>query len=294
MDFARTFVVDVGLEERIHCFDTGGDGPPVVILHGLAGSSREFFATAAALPEFRTVLVDLRGHGYSTRIPSNLSRAAFVADVVQVIKTAVGAPVVLVGHSMGGHTAMLVAAARPDLVSKLVLLESGPGGGNLAEYEGIGDFFRSWPVPFLDREAAQAYLGDGPLPRAWLADLEVRGGGLWPRFDPDVMVKTMTDVIAPRWAEWESVRAPALVVYGEKGMFSVDEKSAFVERGRDVRRVDLTGASHDGHLDAFDEWVAVLRQFLTALLPSPAESNRRWPLMIRLKTAVTTGAHVDR
>lgn len=76
------------------------------------------------------------------------------------------------------------------------------------------------------------------------------------------MVKTMNDVIIPRWAEWESVSAPTLVVYGEKGMFSEDEKSGFVERGRDVRRVDLSGASHDGHLDAFDEWVAVLRSFL--------------------------------
>jgi len=264
MDSARSFVVDVGLDEWIHCTDTGGDGRPVVILHGLAGSSREFFATAGALPEFRTVLVDLRGHGQSTPIPSDLSRMAFVADVVQVIKTVVGAPVVLVGQSMGGHTAMLLAAARPDLVSKLVLLETGPGGGSPAEYEGMGDFFRSWPVPFTDREAACAFLGDGPLPRAWVADLEERADGLWPRFEADVMVKTMNDVIIPRWAEWESVSAPTLVVYGEKGMFSADEKSAFVERGRDVRRVDLAGASHDGHLDTFEEWVAVLRSFLAA------------------------------
>jgi hypothetical protein len=47
-------------------------------------------------------------------------------------------------------------------------------------------------------------------------------------------------------------------------MFSADEKSVFVERGRDVRRVDLTAASHDAHLDAFDAWVAVLRSFLAA------------------------------
>lgn len=264
MDSARSFVLDVGPDEWIHCIDTGGDGPPVVILHGLAGSSREFFATAGALPEFRTVLIDLRGHGRSARTPSDLSREAFVADVVQVIETAVRAPVVLVGQSMGGHTAMLLAAAQPDLVSKLVLLESNAGGGSPAEYESVGDFFRSWPVPFPDRETARAYLGDGPLPRAWVADLEEKADGLWPRFDPDVMVKTMNDVIIPRWAEWESVRAPTLVVYGEKGMFSADEKSAFVERGRDVRRVDLPGASHDGHLDAFDEWVAVLRLFLAS------------------------------
>jgi pimeloyl-ACP methyl ester carboxylesterase len=72
----------------------------VVILHGLAGSAREFLPTAAALPEFRTVLVDLRGHGSSTRCPHDLSREAFVADVVRVIEEVAAGPVVLVGQSM--------------------------------------------------------------------------------------------------------------------------------------------------------------------------------------------------
>lgn len=43
------------------------------------------------------------------------------------------------------------------------------------------------------------------------------------------MVKTMNEVIIRRWAEWERVSAPTFVVYGEKGMFSADEKSEFVE-----------------------------------------------------------------
>src|SRR5699024_4134871 len=103
--------------------DSGGWRPPVVLLHGLAGSGREFVATAEALPEFRVILVDLRGHGESTRRPRDLGRAAYVADVVGVIESVVGGPVALVGQSMGGHTAMLVAAVRPDLVGRLVLLE---------------------------------------------------------------------------------------------------------------------------------------------------------------------------
>ena len=67
-----------------------------------------------------------------------------MSDVVRVIEASVNAPVTLVGQSMGGHTAMLLTAARPDLVSKLVLLESGPGSGSAAKNERIGDFFRSY------------------------------------------------------------------------------------------------------------------------------------------------------
>ena len=261
-DVDRSFGVDVGSNVRINYFDTGGDGPPVVILHGLAGSAWEFFETARAIPEFRTILIDLRGHGRSTSIPDDLSREAFVRDVVQVIEASVNAPVTLVGQSMGGHTAMLLAGTRPDLVSKLVLLESGPGSGSAAENERIGDFFRSWPVPFPSRTAARDFLGDGPLERAWVADLEKRLDGLWPRFDADVLVATINEVIRPRWDEWESLTAPTLVVYGEEGMFTAEEKSEFVDRGRDVRRLDLAGASHDGHLDAFKSWIIALRSFL--------------------------------
>ena len=73
---------------------------------------------------------------------------------------------------------MLLAAARPDLVAKLVLLEGGAGGGSSAENERIGDFFRSWPVPFANTSAARDFLGDGPLARAWEADLKDEADGL--------------------------------------------------------------------------------------------------------------------
>ncbi|TLM87703.1 alpha/beta fold hydrolase [Pseudarthrobacter sp. NamE5] len=260
---ARSFLIQTGPEVTINCYALGpAEASPVVILHGLAGSAREFIETARALPEFQTVLVELRGHGGSTTRPGDLSREAFVADVVRVTETVVSAPVTLVGQSMGGHTAMLVAAARPDLVSRLVLLESGAGGGNEAGNDRMGDYFRSWPLPFPDRAAARAFLGDAPLERAWVEDLEERPDGLWPRFEPDIMVATMNAMVPSRWDEWERITAPALVVYGEHGMFADGDRSEFCERGVDVQRVDLAGGSHDSHLDAFDSWIAALRGFL--------------------------------
>jgi len=89
---------------RISFLDSGGTGPPVVILHGLAGSATEFIATAQALPEHRVLLVDQRGHGHSTRVPADTSRSAFVEDVVRVIEAEVGHSVALIGQSMGAHT----------------------------------------------------------------------------------------------------------------------------------------------------------------------------------------------
>ncbi|MEI5583438.1 MULTISPECIES: alpha/beta fold hydrolase [unclassified Agromyces] len=241
-----------------------GEEPAVVVLHGLAGSGGEFVATAKALTGRKAVLIDQRGHGLSTRIPPSVTRDAFVRDVAAVIRASTSEPVHLVGHSMGAHTAMLVAAAHPELVRSLVLLEGAEGHGTVAEREALGDYFRSWPVPFRDRATAQEFLGDGPLQRAWIDDLEERADGLHPRFDPDVMVAILAEVAVPRWDEWARVEAPTLVVYAESGMFTEAQKSRFVERGRNVTRVDLDAGSHDAHLDTFDDWSAVLVDFVSS------------------------------
>jgi len=252
---------DDGVTIAYTVFD--GVEPAVVRLHGLAGSSREFVHTAEGLAGRRVILIDQRGHGHSTTRPADTSREAYVSDVVAVISKETSGPVTLAGQSMGAHTAMLVAAARPDLIRQLVLLEGNQGGGTTDEHRALGDFFRSWAVPFNDRAEAAAALGDGLLERAWVEDLEERADGLYPRFDADVMQATIEAVGEPRWAEWESVTVPALVLYADGGMFSEEQKTKFVRRGHAVRRVDLTAASHDAHLDAFDQWLDALRSVVT-------------------------------
>jgi pimeloyl-ACP methyl ester carboxylesterase len=248
--------------ERLSYLVSPGAGPTVVVLHGLAGSSTEMIPTATALPEHRVLLLDQRGHGDSSRRPANTSRAAFVEDTVAVIELESDGPVALIGQSMGAHTAMLVAAARPDLVNRLILLEGGEGAGDPETNARMGEFFASWPVPFVTVDAARAFLGSGPLESAWASDLEHRGDGYYPRFDAEVMVRVIDAVAVPRWKEWESVVSPTLAVFAENGLFTEEAKAEFVRRGRNVRRADIAGATHDAHLDSFEAWIALVRDFL--------------------------------
>jgi pimeloyl-ACP methyl ester carboxylesterase len=76
------------------------------------------------------------------------------------------------------------------------------------------------------------------------------------------MVRVIDAVAEPRWSEWESVVAPTLVVYAENGMSTEDAKTEFVRRGRNVRRADIARATHDAHLDSFEAWIALVREFL--------------------------------
>ncbi|MCP2030357.1 pimeloyl-ACP methyl ester carboxylesterase [Okibacterium sp. HSC-33S16] len=239
-----------------------GAEPAVVILHGLGGSHREFIETARALPGRKVIPIDQRGHGRSTTVPADTSRDAFVRDVVSVIEAEAPGPVDIAGQSMGAHTAMLVAADRPDLVRRLVMLEGNQGGGTAEEHAALGDYFRSWEVPFADRAAALAALGDGPLAHALVNDLEERPDGLYPRFDAEVMQLIITGVALQRWAEWEGTHVPALVIYADGGIFSEEQKAEFIQRGQNVRRFDLANASHDAHLDAFEQWIDALTRFI--------------------------------
>lgn len=102
-----------------------------MLLHGLAGHAGEWEATARPLGRrHRVVAVDQRGHGRSERYPGDVSRAAYVADVVAVIERLGMGAVALIGQSLGGHTAMLTAAACPELVDALILVEAGADGPN--------------------------------------------------------------------------------------------------------------------------------------------------------------------
>ncbi|REJ07686.1 alpha/beta hydrolase [Microbacterium bovistercoris] len=245
--------------------DLEGDGPVVVLLHGLAGSSRELLPTARELDGCRVLLVDQRGHGLSTRRPDDLTREAFVEDVVAVIEELVpGRRATLAGQSMGAHTAFLAAAARPDLVEGLVMLEGHVAGSHDPESAAaLGRYFASWPVPFADEDAARAFLGDDAIVEAWVADLQTQGNGLVPRFDPDIMRRTIEAVHEPRWAEWETLRVPTRVIFARNGMFDDAEKNELIRRRPETDRIDLAGGTHDAHLDAFEEWVGVLRQWLS-------------------------------
>jgi len=102
---------------RLACRHFGGDGQSVFLLHGLAGHAEEWAQTASWLTaRYRVEALDARGHGHSERAPADVSLDAQVADAAFVIEHLGLRPVVLVGQSLGGVTALALAAERPDLV----------------------------------------------------------------------------------------------------------------------------------------------------------------------------------
>lgn len=102
-------------------------GPvPVLGIHGITASSVSLLPVARRLAGRHTVLApDLRGRGASADLPGPFGMRAHAADCARVLEDLAGRPAVVVGESMGGFVAVVLAAARPDLVAGLVLVDGG-------------------------------------------------------------------------------------------------------------------------------------------------------------------------
>lgn len=126
---------------NLHVEESGGDGPPLVFIHGLMLASESWAAQVAAFAgRRRTIVYDLRGQGRSEKTVDRLDLDSLAEDVAALIETLDLGPSHVVGFSMGGFVAMRLAARRPDLVRSLALI--GPSAdaedaANLPKYRAL-------------------------------------------------------------------------------------------------------------------------------------------------------------
>ena len=256
------------------------DAPTLVLLHGITGSAVSLAEAIDHWVErgYRVVAVDARGHGLSPRWePTQLERAGevLVEDLIAVLedlatgsrgRAALGLPTppapVVIGHSMGAATAMVVAGRRPDLVSGVVL-------------EDPARFGTRSPRELLARGAAReraraAEVADLPaaVGRALetMPDVEALPG-VWAsqRTDPGLL---LSGVVAPEvpWDEaMAALEVPALLLTGDRpGSARVgSEGLAAAARNPRITPVLVPGAGHQvrrsdplAFYRAVDAWLA--------------------------------------
>jgi pimeloyl-ACP methyl ester carboxylesterase len=103
-----------------------GEGPPVVLLHGLFGTARNLGAIARGLaPQARVLSLDLRNHGDSPHHP-DMEYTTMAADVAETMAQAGIFSAPIIGHSMGGKVAMMLALTHPARVDKLAVMDIAP------------------------------------------------------------------------------------------------------------------------------------------------------------------------
>ena len=215
---------------RIHYLDKGS-GPPIVILHGLGGQMGNFtYALLERLTdEFRVILMDRPGSGYSTRARGATGRlseqAATVAEFIQ--KLGLNRPL-LVGHSLGGAIALAVALDHPVIVKGLALVaplthvpKDVPGPFRAMDIK--SDFLRwliAWTVATpIGIRRGKAILDAIFSPEPAPADFPTRAGGIL-GLRPRSFYNTSSDMRAVNldlWAmvgRYSSLQVPIRILYG--------------------------------------------------------------------------------
>lgn len=256
--------------------------PLTVLLHGFLDHAGAWERVAAGLPGER-LAIDHRGHGRSAHNPPGDTYlfADYLADLdAWLDAVAPGAPVRLVGHSMGGTIATLYAGARPERVCALVSVDGlgmadgvdGTPGDPVADrmvryLDGVRTPPRNRVLPSVEVAAERLRLAHPSLDAAWALRLAERGtrpapGGVVWAFDPAHRVRSP---IPYRHAHHvpllRRIRCPVLSVRPSEAVFAAADVAALEGAVADLRTVTVEGAGHMVHLDQPALLSAHIREF---------------------------------
>jgi pimeloyl-ACP methyl ester carboxylesterase len=243
---------------RMFYHDLPGGAPPLVMIHGLGSSSSSWFPRASHHPrlnEHRAILVDLLGYGYSDRPQIyDYAMESQSENIAQLLDTLGMSGCIVIGHSMGGSIAILLADARPELVAHLIVaegnLDPGPGfvSGRIVSVS--EDVFVSSKIHDFTRQMSEAGYHDyASTVRAC---------------DPVCLHRSAVSLIADRDPTYRTclyrLPMPRSFIFGERTLPNPDEQT-LRRQGIDVRIVpsaghDMMGDSPDGFANVIADCIA--------------------------------------
>ena len=276
-----------------------GQGPALLLVHGITSSSKTWRTVIPRLAEHYTVVApDLLGHGRSAKPRGDYSLGAY-ASGIRDLMIALGIPrATIVGHSLGGGVAMQFAYQFPERMERLVLVDSGGLGAEVnlmlraATLPGA-----EWVLPVLASSplrGASATLG-GVLGRLGLkASAEVRGltegfDSLGDREARRAFVHTARSVIDPAGQRVDASdrlylaeAIPSLIVWGDRDrMIPMSHGEAAHALMPGSRFEVFTGAGHFPFNDDPERFAALLHDFITTTEPAVFDDDNMRRLILR-------------
>jgi len=255
--------------------------PVVLCLHGLMRNGRDFGDLAAHLAaRHRVIVPDVRGRGFSARDPNpvNYQIPVYLRDVQTLLAGLGAVRVALVGTSMGGLMAMMLAATQPGLVAGMVLNDVGPevdpaGLERIRGYAGKGAAVRDWTEAIVQARASYGNAWPGLSDERWskLVRQSYRESAQGvPEVDADPHIAQMLrddKAAAPDlWPLWGALaKVPILAIRGAHSDILSASTLERMQRGRpDVRTLTVANRGHAPLLDE-PECVAAIDEFLAGL-----------------------------
>jgi pimeloyl-ACP methyl ester carboxylesterase len=237
-----------------------GDGPPVLALHGISGMRAAFLAQAK--PGRRAFAYDHRGHGHSGRTPGAYSFVNYGRDCIAFLRGVVKEPALLVGHSLGGMTAIYAAANAPDMVQAAFLIDPplyAPEQPLRDEAQGFAMVEKQAGMPVAELVAAG-------VPELRAASVTL--------LDPGVMRATLDQ---SGFADWDTdallraIECPVVLEHGDREGHGAETMASVIYDGeleraapllRNGRVLHLAGTGHAPWMTREADFYAELRRFI--------------------------------
>ena len=259
---------------RLHCDHYAAahpsDEPPLVILHGLLGSARNWRSMARKLAEHRTVYaVDLRNHGTSPHTDS-MRYDEMAADVLALLDAHGIDNANLVGHSMGGKVAMKLAFGIGDRIPALVVVDI-PPAARPGDIQHLVSALQALPVTRTDRRAQLDELLGKHVPepglRAFLLqNLERDEGRFRWRVDLDSIARNLPRILDFEVNnETERYRNPTLFLLGADSDHVTPAHHSLIHNLFPLVRIEsIDGAGHWVHAEQPEQFAILVNEFLHA------------------------------
>jgi esterase len=243
-----------------------GAGQPIVIMHGIFGSSDNWLTQAKILSEeYRVILVDLRNHGQSPKDDA-FDYSVMVSDMEKfVAELGLGEPIII-GHSMGGKVAMNFAVAHPERLSKLIVVDIAPKAYNLEHYV-ILDGLNAIPINTIASrneadEILKAFVPEADVRQFLLKNLQRKpeGGFLW-KLNLPVITKNLPKIGYDLQFKG-TFDKPTLFVRGGRSNYVKDEDMGRIQEIFPLAQLETLDTGHWVQAEKPQEFVKLVTEWL--------------------------------
>jgi len=263
----------------------GGTGQKILLIHGLAGSSKSWDDVLALLtPHADVIAVDLLGHGESAKPSGDYSLGAYASGLRDFLSILGIDSVTIVGHSFGGGVAMQLAYQHPHLVDRLVLVGSGGLGREVSWLLRLltlpgAEYLMpiAFPKPIVDRATEVGRrLGRRNIRSARLGEMWRAYSSLAGATNRKAFVRTMRGVIEPTGQTinatdrlYLAAHVPTMIVWGDHdGIIPVAHAYAAHELISTSRLEIIEGTGHFPHVEQPDTFANLLIDFVESTDPA--------------------------
>jgi pimeloyl-ACP methyl ester carboxylesterase len=267
-----------------------GSGPAVLLVHGIAGSSRAWRDVMPALAERHTVIApDLLGHGESAKPMGDYSLGAFASGLRDLLEVLDVERATVVGQSFGGGVAMQLAYQHPDRCERLVLVGSGGLGREVSWMLRAlalpgAEYVLPLVAPWFVRERGDAvsrFIHDRGVRAPKVAEMWSAYRSLTETENRHAFVRVLRGVVDPGGQTvsamdrlYLAAAMPTLIVWGDEDpIIPVAHAHAAHEVIVGSRLEIIEGVGHFPHVEAPERFLAVLQDFLDSTAPADVDET---------------------